>query len=131
MSDFTNKSWTDNFGQHLDLSYCPISGRTLSEALLSDYESFDVSSPSTSRLQVLLLDNTHVGDEVALAISTLKNLEELHLEQAKITVEGMKTIMNGCTKLRIVNLTGCRGIPTRQRRDWFELYEKGEVGEED
>lgn len=46
-------------------------------------------------------------------------------------VEGMKMIMEGCPKLRVVNLTGCRGIPTRQRRDWFELYERGEVGEED
>lgn len=117
--------------QHLDLSYVPVSGRTLSEALLDDYEYYEVDEPPSSRLEVLLLDNTHVGDEVALAISTLKNLEELHLEQAKITVEGMKTIMQGCPKLRIVNLTGCRGIPTRQRRDWFELYEKGEVGEDD
>lgn len=109
----------------------PVSGRTLSEALLADYESYDVDEPHPSRLQILLLDNTHIGDEVAVAISTLEDLEELHLEQAKITVEGMKTIMQGCPKLRIVNLTGCRGIPTRQRRDWFELYDKGEVGEED
>lgn len=109
----------------------PIAGRNLSEAILSDFESYDIDEPPASRLEIVLLDNTHVGDEVSLAISTLKNLVELHLEQAKITVEGMTTIMQGCPKLRIVNLTGCRGIPTRQRRDWFELYEKGEVGEED
>jgi hypothetical protein len=107
----------------------PLAGRNLSEALLTDYESFDVEEPIPSRLEVLVLDNTHIGGEVALAISTLKNLEALHLEQAKITVEGLKTIMEGCPKLRVLNLTGCRGIPTRQRRDWFELYEKGEVGE--
>lgn len=84
-----------------------------------------------SPLRVLILDNTHTGDSAALAISCLSNLVELYLEQGTITVDGLKTIMSGCPKLRLLNLKGCRSIPVVQRRRWFEMYEAGTVGEED
>ena len=124
----------------LDLSHIPLQSRQLAQGLLDG----DEDSP----LEVLILNNTAVNNDAALAIGMLRNLEELYLEQSRIdggslsfdncirltmwrTVEGMTMIMQGCPNLRVVNLTGCRGIPTRQRRDWFELYERGEVGEED
>jgi hypothetical protein len=96
-----------------------------------DEDSYDETGMQAlvSPLKVLILNTTHVDDKAALGISTLTNLEELYLEQAKITVEGMTTIMRGCPHLRVVNLKGCRGIPVTQRRQWFELYEAGKVGD--
>ena len=78
---------------------------------------------------MLILDSTHIDDDACVAVSSLRNLEELYLEQAKVTVRGMTRIMKGCPRLRVVNLKGCRGIPVRQRRDWFDLYERGQVGD--
>lgn len=110
----------------LDLTSVPISSRDLSDALLG---SLDDSRPSP--LETLLLSHCRISDEALVGISTLSSLEELQLEGATITAEGLSgTVMKGCKKLRVLNLTGCRGIPTRMRRDWFKAYDKGELDEE-
>lgn len=112
----------------LDLSNIKLSSRDFATALLEeDYADDTIASP----LRILVLDNTQISDEASAAISTLHELEELHIEQSKITVGGLSEIMQGCPHLRILNLTGCRGIPTLQRRDWFNLYEQGKVGDSD
>lgn len=36
--------------------------------------------------------------------------------------------MNHCPLLSTLNLTSCRGVPLNQRRNWFEAWDKGEVG---
>ena len=119
--------------QSLDLSQIHISGRDLATSLLEEVkvkdEDEDETSFPPSPLRVLVLNNAHVNDDACVGISTLRHLETLYLEQAKITVEGLTTIMQGCPKLRLMNLKGCRGIPVRQRRDWFDLYDRGEVGD--
>jgi len=102
-----------------------LSASLVSDSYIDESGSQDIASP----LRVLVLNSTHIDDKAAIGISTLPNLEELYLEQAKITVEGMTTIMRGCPRLRVVNLKGCRGIPVTQRRQWFELYQAGKVGD--
>lgn len=70
----------------LDLSTIPLTGRQLSAALLDYFENED-GSVIQPRLRVLLLNNCRIDDEACYAISTLSNLEELHIEQATITGE--------------------------------------------
>ena len=112
-------------GRHCDvlhLSGIAISGKLLASGLMDEYE--EDRSGRDVALRVLLINNAHVNDDIAAAIPVLHNLEELHIEQAKITVECMDAITSSCPRLRVVNLTGCRGIPTAMRRDWFDSYEQ-------
>lgn len=61
----------------LDLSHVPIRSRLLAEGLLAEIG-------EDSKLEVLVLNNTAVNNDAAVAICMLPNLEELYLEQSRI-----------------------------------------------
>lgn len=63
----------------LDLSHVQLQSRQLAHGLLAEDED--------SRLEVLVLNNTAVNNDAALAICMLPNLEELYLEQSRIDGE--------------------------------------------
>lgn len=110
----------------------------LSHLKSSDLESLfpSESDPSTSPLQVLVLNNTGVGDEAAPFIGSCEGLEELGVASTKFTsmvaiqslavetdgrsADGIFAIIESCKKLQNLDVTSCRQIPIVGRRRIFE-----------
>lgn len=122
---FSGADYTFPSTEFLDLTL-PLQSHHL-EGLLEENEHPDPDLHFDSALETLILDESKIDDTAALYISTLRNLESLHISGTKVSTEGMSLIMAGCPLLEVVNLTSCRGIPVRQRRDWFECWRRGEV----
>ncbi|KAI0094679.1 hypothetical protein BDY19DRAFT_913980 [Irpex rosettiformis] len=77
-----------------------------------------------SLLEVLVLNNTPVGDSAAPYISCCSSLRILELGSTKFTRDGLFTILDGCRKLETLNLTSCRGLKIAERRNFFEVYDR-------
>lgn len=121
----------------LDLSKAAIRRRDL-EPLFPSFDPADAASdvtdlpPSeTSRLETLVLDETRVGDEHCAAIASCAHLEALHLASSVVTENGLAVILSACPQLRTLDLTQCRGIALRRRRDIFAAFDEGELGGSD
>ena len=48
-----------------------------------------------------------------------------------VIVEGLSTILESCKKLHVLDLSGCRGIPTHWRRDAFTVFANGDLHDSD
>ncbi|KAG0150267.1 hypothetical protein CROQUDRAFT_713552 [Cronartium quercuum f. sp. fusiforme G11] len=75
------------------------------------------------RLKTLILDKTNISEESAQAIANCKDLECLFVRETRMTSEGLKQIIEACPKLYMLDLTSCRGVPLRHRRDFFKSLE--------
>ena len=70
-------------------------------------------------LRVLFLNGTKMDDSCSVAIAGCKALRSLHLENSRITLDGLQLILDSCPDLHTLNLSGCRGIPVHKRRNAF------------
>ncbi|KAG9087794.1 hypothetical protein FS749_002639 [Ceratobasidium sp. UAMH 11750] len=90
-----------------------------------DLEGLLPSSPDDlpSPIRSLNLARTSVDDEAALYIAACNQLEVLNVSGAKIGQDGLFTILDSCSNLHELDLTGCRSVPVRDRRRFFEVWE--------
>ncbi|KAF9654328.1 RNI-like protein [Thelephora ganbajun] len=95
---------------------------SLSHLKSSDLEPLFPSEfdPSTSPLQVLILNNTGIGDDAAPFIGSCEELETLGVASTKFTTSGIFAIIELCKKLQNLDVTSCRQIPILDRRRMFE-----------
>jgi len=82
------------------------------------------SDPSTSPLQVLLLNNTGIGDDAAPFIGSCDGLDTLGVASTKFTTGGIFAIIQSCKMLQNLDVTSCRQIPILDRRRIFEVWEE-------
>jgi len=99
---------------------------SLSHLKSSDLESLfpTESDPSASPLQVLILNNTGIGDDAAPFIGSCEELETLGAASTKFTTDGVFAIIGSCKKLQNLDVTSCRQIPILDRRRIFEVWEE-------
>ena len=120
----------------LDLSKAAIRRRDL-EPLFPSFDEADAQEVSdlppyeVSRLETLILDDTRVGDDHCAAIASCAHLEALHLASSVVTENGLAVVLESCPELRTLDLTQCRGIALRHRRDIFAAFDDGELGGSD
>jgi len=74
-------------------------------------------------LETLVLNNTGVDDECGPYLACCSALVRLEVEGTKITSQGLFPIIDACTKLQVLNLTSCRGVPVPDRRRFFEVWQ--------
>ncbi|XP_062574444.1 uncharacterized protein LOC134236278 [Saccostrea cucullata] len=58
-------------------------------------------------------ENTFINDKALIYLSTCRHLQELSIGDSSVsavTDEGICALAQGCTQLRVVNLSGCQGI---------------------
>ncbi|WWC96255.1 hypothetical protein V866_003122 [Kwoniella sp. B9012] len=67
-----------------------------------------------------IINDTHT---FALALQGFPKLRSLDLSGTTITDEDMEIILQGCKLLSRIDLTSCRGINVRHRRNIFRAYE--------
>ncbi|KAK6908034.1 hypothetical protein I203_102035 [Kwoniella mangroviensis CBS 8507] len=80
-----------------------------------------VTSPLEQlELPSAIIDDTHT---FALALQGFPKLRSLDLSGTTITDEDMEIILQGCKLLSRIDLTSCRGINVRHRRNIFRAYE--------
>ncbi|TCD63987.1 hypothetical protein EIP91_004689 [Steccherinum ochraceum] len=77
-----------------------------------------------SRLQTLVLNNTHIDDEATPFLSSCPDMRVLELANTKVTSAGLFPLIDACPKLEQLNLTSCRGIGVVDRRKFFEVWEE-------
>jgi len=75
-----------------------------------------------SLLQTLVLNKTGINDDAAPWIASCSSLEELEVAETKISADGLFTIIDSCTQLSKLNLTGCRSVDRVDRRRFFEVW---------
>lgn len=97
--------------------------KCLRSADLAGLLSEDTSDPQP-RLEILVLDNTDVGGEAIPFLSACTRLESLSLKSTKCETEELFPLIDACPRLYELDLTGCRGVPTANRRRFFELWEE-------
>ncbi|KZO96535.1 RNI-like protein [Calocera viscosa TUFC12733] len=78
------------------------------------------SQYSTPRLRTLLLMNTGLDDEAASYISACKHLKQLNLAGTGFSSVGI--VVDSCSELSELDLTGCRGVRIQDRRRFFEAW---------
>ncbi|KAL1677677.1 hypothetical protein EV122DRAFT_290942 [Schizophyllum commune] len=75
-------------------------------------------------IEVLTLNNTAIDDDAAPYIACCKQLSRLGLASARITKDGLFTIIDACPRLENIKLTSCRGVKLQDRKRIFELWEE-------
>ncbi|KAL5494902.1 hypothetical protein ACEPAI_364 [Sanghuangporus weigelae] len=113
------------FIQHIGrkLSYLNLSGVSVrSEDLLGLVP--ENQGEEISPLETLILNKSLIDDECAHWISSCKLLEVLEVAETRISEDGLLPIIDSCTRLAKLNLTGCRGVRIVDRRRFFEVWEE-------
>ncbi|CCM00956.1 uncharacterized protein FIBRA_03003 [Fibroporia radiculosa] len=89
----------------------------------SDLEGLLPQTPeeNPASLQILVLNNTAVGDEAASFISQCPHLESLAVGGTRFTAPGLFSIVDACPRLQKLDLTSCRGVKVGDRRRFFEV----------
>ncbi|WVQ96485.1 hypothetical protein IAU59_003590 [Kwoniella sp. CBS 9459] len=87
----------------------------------------DKSSPARtddfrSPLETLNIPSANIDDtaQFARAVSGFRALRTMDLSGTKITDDDMRTIVGSCTLLHRIDLTSCRGVNVRHRRNIFK-----------
>ncbi|WVQ85049.1 hypothetical protein IAT38_007213 [Cryptococcus sp. DSM 104549] len=80
---------------------------------------------STRPLEQVDLPSADLGDahELAQVLALFPKLRSLDLSGTKIDEDDMKLVLDGCPLLSSVDLTSCRGINVRHRRNIFKAYD--------
>lgn len=74
--------------------------------------------------RVLNLSDTRLNDEtLAVFAERCGHLERISLANTSVTSEGVRDLVAKCPFLTSIDLTGCRGVPVRERRNVFEYLE--------
>jgi len=89
----------------------------------SDLEGLMAPPGDSPGLTTLILNNTAVDDDAAPFLASCVSLVTLQLAGTKVTSDGLFPILDSCTKLENLDLTSCRGVPVRDRRRFFEIWE--------
>ncbi|KAJ8084219.1 hypothetical protein PM082_002986 [Marasmius tenuissimus] len=90
---------------------------------LTGLMSEDANEPA-SPLERLLLNQTAIDDAASPFISCCRNLVSLEVSGTKLTNEGLFQIVDACPSLAYLDLTSCRGVPVKDRRQFFQVWEE-------
>ncbi|CAO1616911.1 unnamed protein product [Sympodiomycopsis kandeliae] len=84
-------------------------------------ETGHVLEAATWFVENLDLSNTRIDDDVLrMFVKSCHWLQEINLSNTNVTSEGVRHLIAECPYLTSIDLTGCRGVPVKERRNVFE-----------
>ncbi|PWN48506.1 hypothetical protein IE53DRAFT_389283 [Violaceomyces palustris] len=101
----------------LDLSGIPL------DRLPAPIEKQDRGGTHSLNLRILNANDTKLSDQGLERLSCLfGNLESLSLRNTNISSQVLDPIIQTCPYLERIDLTSCRGIPVKRRRNFFDQH---------